>query len=267
MGKGTTILLNQRGSFSKRYNNLTINSITGVMKHINIRSKQIGTEKNCNCKFINVQVLNLLLLFPFFAVRNVLRYSSSALGRMFVCEKDMFCRFMNDGNIKWRQLLYGLNTQLRRKISSETGTNHEKPVCLIIDDMDAPKTGKKTELMGRILSHTQHKSIFGDKCLTLLPSYGLSRMVLDFSIHGEEGMGWLTKAEHDASFSEGYSGQVVEERIKEYFMKKTDKAIEMVRYAIKRGIRFDYLLIDSRFTDTAFVRLITSHHTNATSWA
>ena len=43
-------------------------------------------------------------------------------------------------------------------------------------------------------------------------------------------------------------------------MKKTDKAIEMVKYAIKRGIRFDYLLIDSWFTSTAFVRLITSRH-------
>ena len=28
-------------------------------------------------------------------------------------------------------------------------------------------------------------------------------------------------------------------------MSKIDKAIEMVKYAIKRGIRFDYLLIDS----------------------
>ena len=39
-------------------------------------------------------------------------------------------------------------------------------------------------------------------------------------------------------------------------MSKIDKAIEMVKYAIKRGIRFDYLLIDSRFTCADFVRLI-----------
>ena len=43
-------------------------------------------------------------------------------------------------------------------------------------------------------------------------------------------------------------------------MKKTDKAIEMVKYAIKQGIRFDYLLIDSWFTNADFVRLITSRH-------
>ena len=49
-------------------------------------------------------------------------------------------------------------------------------------------------------------------------------------------------------------------RVMEYTMKKTDKAIEMVKYAIKRGIRFDYLLVDSWFTCADFVRLITSRH-------
>lgn len=43
-------------------------------------------------------------------------------------------------------------------------------------------------------------------------------------------------------------------------MKKTDKAIEMVKYAIKCGVRFDYLLIDSWFTNAAFVKRITSRH-------
>ena len=43
-------------------------------------------------------------------------------------------------------------------------------------------------------------------------------------------------------------------------MSKIEKAIEMVKHAIKRGVRFDYLLIDSWFTCADFVRLITSRH-------
>ena len=43
-------------------------------------------------------------------------------------------------------------------------------------------------------------------------------------------------------------------------MSKIAKAVEMVKYAIKRGIRFDYLLIDSWFTCADFVRLVTSRH-------
>ena len=172
---------------------------------------------------------------------------------------------MNDGNVKWRKLLYAMNLQLLRKISRSTEALHDKPVCLIIDDTDAPKSGRKSELIGKVFSHLEHKSILGYKCLTLLLSDGLSQLFLDFSLHGEEGRKpnkkqGLTDKQRSERFSADYTGQSVEERIKEYNMKKTDKAIEMVKYAIKRGIRFDYLLVDSWFTCADFVRLITSRH-------
>jgi len=254
-----------RSFFSENENNRAINAIMRVMECIKIRPGQIGTEKKEHCKFTNVQVLNLLVLFPFFVVRNAYRYSGSSLSRLFCCEKDMFYRFMNDGDIKWRKLLYTMNLQLLRKISRSTEAEHEKPVCLIIDDTDAPKSGRKSELIGKIFSHIQHKSILGYKCLTLLLCDGMSQLFLDFSLHGEEGSNpdkkqGLTDKQRSERFSADYTGQCVEERIKEYTMKKTDKAIEMVRSAIKRGIRFDYLLIDSWFTCADFVRLITSRH-------
>ena len=235
------------------------------MECINIRPSQMGTEKNKNCKFTNVQVLNLLVLFPFFVVRNAYRYSGSSLSRLFSCEKDMFYRFMNDGNIKWRKLLYAMNLQLLRKISRSTETGHDKPVCLIVDDTDAPKSGRKSELIGKVFSHIQHKSILGYKCLTLLLSDGMSQLFLDFSLHGEKGRRpdkkqGLTDKERKARYSKDHSGEAVEERVKEYTVSKIDKAIEMVKYAIKRGIRFDYLLIDSWFTCADFVSLITSRH-------
>jgi len=236
-----------------------------VMECINIRPDQIGTEKKENCKFTNVQVLNLLVLFPFFVVRNAYRYSGSSLSRLFCCEKDMFYRFMNDGNVKWRKLLYAMNLQLIRKISRGTEAGHDKPVCLIIDDTDAPKSGRKSEFIGKVFSHIQHKSILGYKCLTLLLSDGMSQLFLDFSLHGEEGRKpdkkqGLTDKQRSERFSADYTGLNVEERVKEYTMSKIDKAIEMVKYAIKRGIRFDYLLVDSWFTCADFVKLIASRH-------
>ena len=254
-----------RSFFSENENNRAIDAIMRVMECINIRPDQIGTEKKENCKFTNVQVLNLLVLFPFFVVRNAYRYSGSSLSRLFCCEKDMFYRFMNDGNIKWRKLLYAMNLQLLRKISRSTEALHDKPVCLIIDDTDAPKSGRKSEFIGKVFSHLEHKSILGYKCLTLLLSDGMSQLFLDLSLHGEEGRKpdkkqGLTDMQRKARYSKDYSGEVVEERIKEYTMSKIDKAIEMVKYAIKRGIRFDYLLVDSWFTCADFVRLVTSRH-------
>ena len=236
-----------------------------VMERINIRPSQIGTEKKENCKFTNVKVLNLLTLFPFFAVKNAYQYSGSSLSRLFRCDKDMFYRFINDGNVKWRKLLYAMNLLLLRRIRRRTEAPHNKPVCLIIDDTDAPKSGRKSELIGKIFSHIEHKTILGYKCLTLLLSDGLSQLFLDFSLNGEEGRKpdkkqGLTDKQRRERFSADYTGQSVEERVKERTMKKTDKAIEMVKHAIKRGIRFDYLLVDSWFTCADFVRLITSRH-------
>ena len=45
-----------------------------VMKHINLRSSQIGVEKNNNCKFISLRMLALHIFFTFFAVKNVRLY-------------------------------------------------------------------------------------------------------------------------------------------------------------------------------------------------
>ena len=94
MSKGTTIISDLRSFFSENAKNRAINSIMGVMEHINIRSSQIGSEKRPNSKFSNEQVLSLLMLFPFFVVKNAYQYSGSALSRLFSCEKDMFYRFM-----------------------------------------------------------------------------------------------------------------------------------------------------------------------------
>ena len=100
MSKDTKIISDLRSFFAKNDDNRAIKCIMGVMEHINIRSSQIGVEKKENCKFTTLQVLNLLMLFPFFVVKNASRYSNSSLSKLFNCDKDMFYRFMNDGNVK-----------------------------------------------------------------------------------------------------------------------------------------------------------------------
>ena len=117
----------------------------------------------------------------------------------------------------------------------------------------------KTELIGRIWSHVHQKSILGYKCLTMRLSEGVSQLFLDFSLHGEEGkdkqkVQGLTDKQRKARYTESHEGQAVKERVDEYLMKKTDKAIDMVKYAIKRDVRFDYLLVNSWFTNTMLVR-------------
>ena len=77
MSKDTKIISDLRSFFANNDDNRAIKCIMGVMKHINIRSSQIGVEKKENCKFTTLQVLNLLMLFPFFIVKNASRFSTS----------------------------------------------------------------------------------------------------------------------------------------------------------------------------------------------
>jgi hypothetical protein len=58
--------------------------------------------KAANCKFTAVQILELMVLFPFFAVKNGYNYARSVLGQMFSCQKDMFYRFLSNEDINWR---------------------------------------------------------------------------------------------------------------------------------------------------------------------
>lgn len=116
MSKDTKIISDPRNFFAKNDDNRAIKCIMGVMEHINIRSSQIGVEKKENCKFTTLQVLNLLMLFPFFIVKNASRYSNSSLSKLFNCDKDMFYRFMNDGNVKWRKLLYNRFKKLKKSV-------------------------------------------------------------------------------------------------------------------------------------------------------
>ena len=71
--------------------------------------------------------------------------------------------------------------------------------------------------------------------------------MLDFSLHGEEGKNpeksqGLTEKQRKARFSkEREEDSMTNTRVKEYRQSKIDRSIEMVKEAIKKGIRFDYL--------------------------
>lgn len=274
MGKSTNFISELSIFFEKSENNRAINSILGMMKSIRVCEKSIGLSKMYNCKMNSWQVLTLLLVFPFFCVKNALQYESSTLGRLFRCKKDMFYNFLNSDLVDWRKILDVVNRQLLRMVASEESKRQEreKPAkkdrrvhCLVVDDTDLPKTGKTIELIGKVHSHVAHKSILGFKCLTLMLTDGKSQTFLDASLHGEEGntpgkRQGLTSKEQARRYSKEHTGDAAKSRIEDYWKKKTDKLQEMVRRAIKNGIRFDYLLVDSWFTNIPLVKFILSRH-------
>ena len=186
--KGTSIFSEINSFFPENDNRNAINSIMDIARHLKINGKSLSIESNDNCKFTRLQVLELLLLFPLFMVKNAFHYSESVLFKVLSCKKDVFYRFMANGSLDWRKILYRINLQLIGKIAVRADSCSGKdPVCLIVDDSDLPKTGKKIERIGRIFSHVTHSSIIGFKALFLCRTDGKTQTVPDFSLHGEEG--------------------------------------------------------------------------------
>lgn len=255
--------------FREKEDDKAIRTIMDIAKNLKLSAKTLDLESRWNCKYTRLQVFELLLLFPLFMVKNASRYTDSMLAKVVPCKKDVFYRFMENGAIDWRKLLYRINRNLLDKIIVRSDSaNSKDPVCLIIDDTDLPKTGAKIEKLGRIFSHVTHSSLLGFKALFLCRTDGKTQTVLDFSLHGEEGRRpdkpyGMTKKQIEKQYSRvRCQNQAVNNRIGEYAQSKIQKAIDMVKHALSQGVRFDYLLADSWFTCTDIVKFIKSRHSH-----
>ena len=263
--KGTNIF-SEIGKFFKE-NDATsaMNAIIDMTKALRLSEKRLfDSESKCNCKLTQLQVLGLLMLFPCFMIRNAYNYSKSSLSGLFDCRKDVFYRFISNESYDWRKILATVSLQLWNKTQGQRATDSTEPVCLMVDDTDYPKRGIQTELIGKIYSHVTHSMMLGFKGLFIGITDGVSQMLLDFALVGEEGKNGnygLKQKQLDARFSKEHGKEShTAKRIEEYNQSKIALMIEMIRRIIKRKIHFDYVLADSWFACAEVILFITSRH-------
>ena len=263
--KGTNIF-SEIGKFFKE-NDATsaMNAIIDMTKALRLSEKRLfSSESRCNCKLTQLQVLGLLMLFPCFMIRNAYNYGKSSLCGLFDCRKDVFYRFISNESYDWRKILATVSLQLWNKAQEQRTTDSTEPVCLMVDDTDYPKRGIQTELIGKIYSHVTHSMMLGFKGLFIGITDGISQILLDFAIVGEEGKKGnygLKQKQLDARFSKEHDKEShTARRIEEYNQSKIALMIEMIRRIIKRKIHFDYVLADSWFACAEVIKFITSRH-------
>jgi hypothetical protein len=258
-----TIILSEINSFFTS-SEKAMETIFSFIRSLTFSDNRFGFSQANNIKFSNHNKLVLLLLFPFFDIKTSWHYQDSALYRFLSCGKDIFYRLMNDSLIDWRNLAYSLNMQLIRKIQNNSTLDNSNPRCLIIDDTDLHKTGRQIELIGKIFSHVTHTVNLGFKGLFMGYHDGKSFFSLDFSLHGEKGKNQnkpygLTHAQIKKRYSKRRDkSSKGNERVNDYYLSKIDSMINMIRLAITKGIRFDYVLTDSWFTCFELVKFIVS---------
>lgn len=260
--KSTTIVSEVKDFFTS--SEKAINAILTILSSLTISEKQFGIESKSNNAYKNINKLLLVVLFPFFDINDSWHYGRSSLFPILKCGKDVFYRLMNDCSIPWRKVSYKLSMQLIGK-SLKNGDESNSPIprCLIIDDTDLPKTGRRIELIGKVFSHVTKQSVLAFKGLFLGYNDGKSFFALDFSLHGEEGKNkkkpfGLTVKQLKERYSKHRSKDSSGSRRKEeYFTTKIQSMMEMIRTAIGNGLRFEYVLVDSWFTCFALVKFIT----------
>ena len=262
----STNIFSEIGKFFKENDSPSaMNAIMDMTKALRLSEKRLfGSESKCNCKLTQLQVLGLLMLFPCFMVRNAYNYGKSSLSGLFGCGKDMFYRFISNESYDWRKILATVSVQLWNKSQEKRTAKSAEPVCLMVDDTDYPKRGVQTELIGKIYSHVTHSMVLGFKGPFVGITDGVSQMLLDFALVGEEGKNGkhgMKQSQLDARFSKEHAEDShTARRIEEYGQSKIALMIGMVRRVIKRKIRFDYVLADSWFACAEVVRFITSRH-------
>lgn len=89
----------------------------------------------------------------------------------------------------------------------------------------------------------------------------VSQIILDFALIGEKGKsGKYGMTDKELKSQHEYDRDSVieayEERVNEYGLSKIDLAKKMIRRAIKRGVKFSYVLADSWFTCKELIRFM-----------
>jgi hypothetical protein len=238
------------------------------LRSLKIPDKQFLSVDKINSQYSGYQKFILMFLFPLFAVKDASHYRDSSLYQIVKCGKDVFYRFIDNSNFSWRNLAYTVNLRLLKRVEKSSYNTDNHPIrCLIADDTDLPKSGRCFELLSRIYSHVSNSFNYGFKGLFLGYHDGTSFFGLDFSLHGEKGDEkkknykpyGLSKKQQKARYSKKRSAKSAgKQRENEYFKTKTEMLIEMIKTAILRGIRFDYLLTDSWFTNFELIKFIVS---------
>ena len=267
MGKFTNIPSEIKSFFCEKRSSAVISSLTSLIDNLCIDNRSLGGTKRSNCQLTNLQTFQILIMLPFFSIKCFSHYEGSGLYRMFGCAKDVFYSFVSQDVIDWRNIIYRISTKLIGKVTVRSDYKKSGlPSVLIADGTDLPKTGMQMESIGKIFSHVHQRCILGYKALVMCWSDGRTQFVADFSLHGEKGkvegkeQGLTAKQRNQRYCRERKGDSHMARRKDEFFNSKLERLIIMVKTAMKKGIPFEYLLVDSWFTCKELVNFVCHSH-------
>lgn len=209
-------------------------------------------------------VLSVLVSMVVSPEKTVHSYLNSRSGEGSAMGKDVFYRLKNSGSVCWRMLLWYVAMRFLKVTSQEEGTSDDKPRYLIFDDTTLEKTGKRMEFIGRVWDHVKNGYVLGFKMLAAVYWDGKSSIPLDFSFHREKGkredrpFGMTLKELRKRFTHRRVKDSYPAHRVNDLDVNKIEMVLRMFYSAIYRGIKVDYVLVDSWFTCDALIQAVRS---------
>lgn len=165
--------------------------------------------------------------------------------------KDAVYRFLNSPYYNWRRFLYSLAESIVERLSPLT-SDHRVKTLIIDDSVFSRNRSKAVELLARIYDHVDHCYLKGFQMLTLGWSDGASFLPIDFSLMSSPNRKNQLNGV-DPSIDKRTNGY---QRRKEAIQSKPDVISQMVDQALKKGLRADYVLMDSWFTEVPLIEAL-----------
>lgn len=203
-------------------------------------------------------IFSILISLSFLGVNSV-----NGLSGHIEAKKDVFYRLKNNSKINWRAILW-LFCQRFINLTNAEHTDNKGLKCLIFDDTLIPKTGKFIEKVSYVWDHVLGRFVLGYKLLLMGYWDGTSFLPLDFSLHREQGKNkehpfGLRKRDYNKQYKKKRDKTTKSyERSKEVDESKVVSVIKMFKRAVSKGLKIDYVLVDSWFTCDALIEAVIS---------
>lgn len=204
------------------------------------------------------ELIKLILALPFMDMESLGAVFNGNDGIKTKAQKDTYYRALANQKMDWRNLLL-LFVKRYLSLDREFDTPGDDHKCLIFDDTDIVKRGKKIEGISKTFDHVAHHFIFGFKLLVAGYWNGSVFIPVDFSFHRENKdnkknkYGLTNKQRKQQKKTTRDKGLPVVKRFKELNSKKTDMLVDMFKRIHQRKIEVDYILTDSWFTSISLM--------------
>ena len=158
--------------------------------------------------------------------------------------KDAFYRFLNQPTYAWRRFLFRLAHRVIHSFEKLVDPSRVR-VFIIDDSLFSRSRSKKVELLANVYDHVTRKMVKGFSMLTLGWSDGYSFVPVDFD---------MLSSANDKNRLNDIDTRIDKrthgfKRRQDALLKRPQSVCQMIERALSAGIRADYVLMDSWFTN------------------